>query len=169
VYTLLPHSHTYSGNAGYCAVYVLCMCHYTSQEAWIIPETIDPMGPSDLRCSCDYRNELALTLSLHVTTSYQATLLQMVLSSKLLLFHSTLLQTKLVLPAFIPLEIWSRVIQLCDTPGDSSWEDSHWPMPKMITALSLTCSRLYHECKRQMLACIWIEFGPSNMHWHTIS
>jgi hypothetical protein len=126
------------------------------------------MGPSDLRCSRDYQNELALTLSLHVTTSYRATLLQMDLSSKLLLFHSTLLQTKLISPAFIPLEIWSRVIQLCNTPGDGSWEDSHWPMPKMITALSLTCSRLYHECKRQMLACIWVEFGPSNMHRHTI-
>jgi hypothetical protein len=72
--------------------------------------------------------------------------------------------------ATLPLEIWSRVIHFSNTPasGDGSWGDVHWSTPKTLLALSLTSSPLYHESKREMLACIWIEFGPSKEHHHTI-
>jgi hypothetical protein len=34
--------------------------------------------------------------------------------------------------------------------------------------MSLTCRTLYCESKREMLASIWIEFGTSNVHQHSI-
>jgi hypothetical protein len=67
-------------------------------------------------------------------------------------------------PRRLPLEVWSWVIKLGNRPGDGSWDDTYWCIRQTLSSLSLTCWPLYHESKRQILACIWIELRSS--HWH---